>query len=111
MGEVQKKMKMGIHTEKAAVALDYCNPLSCVLPEQGTWADQHMLVGCLSTQVLVQSTAGLLGVYNRLNVGMQDNPRPLQREGSHCCLDPQKPPLDRDPQKHQAEGQELGHEE
>lgn len=71
--------------EKAAVALDYCNPHSCVWAEQGAWwTDQHTLIGYMRAQVVVLSTVELLGIYNCLNVEMQDkNP---QREGRHSCF-------------------------
>lgn len=108
-GEVQE-MKMEIHMEKAAVALGYCSPHSCVLDEQDTClVNQHTQVGYLGTQVVVLNSFGLLGFYNSLSVGMLDkDPWTLQKEGSRCSSDPQQPQQDMDLQPHEAEGQERG---
>lgn len=107
VGEVQEKMmrmKTGMHMEKPAVALDYCNPHSYGWAEQGTfWVNQHTPVAYLSKHVMVLSTVGLLAICDCLNVGKQDgNQQPLERRESRCCLGP--PQGGRDPWKHQADG-------
>lgn len=76
-GEAQEKMmrvKMGIYKEMPAVALDYCNLLSCGWVEQvACWANEHTSVAYLDKYALVLNTIGLLGIYPSLNMGMQDN--------------------------------------